>query len=82
MIEAAQLPGRRQTIITTHSETVVNSVKDPASLFVVENRDQIGTTVEAALSREAAITTILRESGQKLGDLWMDGTLGGVPRPE
>lgn len=66
-------------ILTTHSETVVNAIRDPSSLFIVEQGDN-GTTVTRATTRESALATILRESGQKLGEVWMDGSLGGVPR--
>lgn len=66
-------------ILTTHSETVVDAIRDPSSLFIVEQGDN-GTTVTRATTRESALATILRESGQKLGEVWMDGSLGGVPR--
>ena len=78
MIERAQMYPSRQILLTTHSETVVSAVKDPASLFVVENTDN-GTQVTPATEREAALASILKESGQKLGQVWMDGSLGGVP---
>jgi predicted ATPase len=82
MMGRAQQPGARQVLVTTHSETVVNAVEDPAALFVVENESDAGTTVTPALYREAALAAILRETGQKLGDVWMGGALGGVPRSE
>jgi predicted ATPase len=69
----------RQVLLTTHSETAINAVTDPETLFVVENDDKHGTTVTPAIEREAALKSILEESGQRLGDIWMDGTLGGVP---
>lgn len=78
MLERAQVSSR-QILLTTHSETVVNAVKDPGSLLIVENDDRKGTIVTPARNREAALDTILAESGQKLGDVWMDGSLGGVP---
>jgi predicted ATPase len=81
MIERAQ-EAKRQVIVTTHSETVVNAVHDPGSLWIVENDDKKGTTVSAARDHETALDAILRETGQKLGDLWMDGSLGGVPRSQ
>ena len=77
----AQEDVKRQILITTHSETVVNAVKDPASLMIVEHVGDAGTHIVSAASRETAIDSILRGSGQKLGDLWMDGSLGGVPGP-
>lgn len=79
MIERAQVPLESQVILTTHSETVVNTVADPSSLFIVENDDRKGTLVTPALKKEAALAAILSESGQRLGDVWMDGSLGGVP---
>lgn len=71
----------RQVLVTTHSETVVNAVLDPASLFIVENDERKGTTVTPAQQKERALGAILAETGQGLGDVWMDGTLGGVPIP-
>ena len=81
MIERAQERAERQVLVTTHSETVVNAIKDPASLYIVENGDD-GTTVTPAPDKESALGTILQETGQKLGDVWMGGTLGGVPEQE
>ena len=78
MLERAQASSR-QILVTTHSETVVNAVKDPGSLFIVEHDDRKGTIVTPARQREAALDAILAESGQNLGDVWMDGSLGGVP---
>ncbi|OJH40357.1 hypothetical protein BON30_15120 [Cystobacter ferrugineus] len=72
----------RQIILTTHSETVVNAVIDPETLFLVENENKKGTIVTPATERESALKAILEESGQKLGDVWLDGSLGGVPGGE
>jgi len=72
----------RQIILTTHSETVVNAVTNPETLFLVENDDKHGTIVTRATEREAALKAILEESGQRLGDVWLDGSLGGVPGVE
>lgn len=80
ILELAQTEATRQALITTHSETVVNAVHDPESLFIVEADDRNGTTVERATSKETALRSILKESGQKLGDVWLDGSLGGVPQ--
>ena len=80
MIRRAQQKKKRQVLVTTHSETVVNAVEDPSSLFVVENDERRGTTVSPATKKEAALDAILTETDQRLGDLWIDGTLGGVPR--
>jgi hypothetical protein len=45
----------------------------------VENLEEYGTTVTPALGREAGLQSILNESGQRLGEVWVQGTLGGVP---
>lgn len=81
MIDLAQQESARRILLTTHSVTVVNAVRDPRSLFLVENDDSEGTTVTPALKREAALEAVLRESGQRLGEVWLDGSLGGVPTP-
>ena len=72
----------RQIILTTHSETVVNAVTNPETLYLVENDDKRGTVVTQATERETALKAILEESGQRLGDVWLDGSLGGVPGEE
>jgi len=82
MIERAQQKPDRQVLLTTHSETVVDAVQDPRALFIVENEDRYGTVVTAAVKKEKALKAILQQSGQKLGDVWLDGTLGGVPGDE
>ena len=68
-----------QVLLTTHSETVVNAVADPSTLYIVEGDETHGTTITVATSRETALKSIIEESGQKLGDIWIDGSLGGVP---
>ena len=75
--QGSKLPQR--LLFTTHSETMVNAVKDPASLFVVENDMVHGTRVVPANEKENALDAILRQTEQKLGDVWLDGTIGGVP---
>ncbi len=69
----------RQTILTTHSPVVVDAVADPDSLYIIEQLGSAGTTAQPARGIEASIDAILRESGQKLGAVWVDGSLGGVP---
>ncbi len=69
-------------ILTTHSPVVVDAVRDVASLFIVETSEKKGTVVTPALSKEKALQSILADSGQKLGAIWLDGTLGGVPGSE
>ncbi len=66
-------------LLATHSPTLIDAVEDPASLFIVENDDRKGTVVTPALTREKALRSILAESGQKLGEVWLGGLLGGVP---
>lgn len=84
IIERAQeqLPRAEPLLLTTHSPVVVSAVKDPASLFIVENTEKQGTTVTPALRKEAALRAILANSGQTLGDVWLGGLLGGVPGAE
>ena len=66
-------------LLTTHSPTLINAVNDPEALYVVDNDRERGTVVTPALDKESALRAILAESGQKLGDLWLDGTIGGIP---
>jgi hypothetical protein len=73
---------RAPILLTTHSPVVVDAVRDPASLFIVESSEKKGTVVTPALTKEKALRAILAKSGQKLGDIWLDGTLGGVPGAE
>jgi predicted ATPase len=79
VLDHAQLGSNQRVLMTTHSETVVNAVKDPESLFIVEGDEEDGTSITPATSKEKALKAILAESGQQLGDIWLDGTLGGVP---
>lgn len=72
-------PRQAPVLLATHSPTLIDAVEDPSALFIVENDDKKGTTVTPALTREKALRAILAESGQKLGDIWLDGLLGGVP---
>ncbi len=76
---AQDAPRRAPLLLTTHSPVVVDAVRDPDSLFIVENTADHGTTVETAISKEAALRAILDESGEGLGQLWLKGMLGGVP---
>jgi hypothetical protein len=69
---------RRQIVLTTHSVEVVNGVKDPDSLLVVEVGDD-GTRIVPASEKEEALRAILRDTGEGLGEVWKGGTLGGVP---
>jgi predicted ATPase len=79
IIERTQRTKQGTLIITTHSPTVVNALTSPDSLFVVDQTDDAGTQIVPATSKEAALDSILKESGQRLGDLWVEGGLGGVP---
>ena len=82
MVGHAQEHLGRQLILTTHSETVVNAVKDARSLYIVEHVDEHGTTIQNAADKEQALDAILKESGQRLGEVWLSGALGGVPISE
>jgi predicted ATPase len=66
-------------LVTTHSPTLVDAVHDPEALFIVENDARQGTIVTPAIEKERALRAILAESGQKLGEVWLDGSLGGIP---
>lgn len=68
-------------IITTHSPVVVNAIRDPASLYIVENDLTRGTTITPAVERDTALSQILNDSGERLGEVWMGGGLGGIPSP-
>jgi predicted ATPase len=65
-------------LLTTHSPVLVDAVRDPASLLIVE-REGHETTVTPAVEKEHALRMILAETGQKLGEIWLGGALGGVP---
>jgi len=66
-------------LITTHSPTVVDCITDPDDLFIVDNSVEKGTTVTRATCKEEALKIVMSESGQQLGQIWLDGSLGGVP---
>lgn len=72
---------KRQVLVTSHSPSVVNEIRDPQTLFIV-NHGSAGTTVTPAVRAERKIRSLLRSSGSRLGDLWLNGSLGGVPQPE
>lgn len=82
IIQGAQGEASRMLVITTHSPVVVDAIANPDSLFVVEQTDEDGTTITPARDKEEAIDSILRDSGKKLGELWTEGGLGGVPTAE
>ena len=80
-MERAQATPRRPLLITTHSPIVIDSIEDPNCLMIVENTED-GTHVESATHRDQALQTILSESGQTLGGVWMGGSIGGIPEDE
>jgi predicted ATPase len=83
IVERAQKITRRDSlIVTTHSPIVVSAIEDTHALFVVEQFDDKGTTVTPARDKEQALDAIIKESGMKLGQLWLEGGLGGVPTHE
>lgn len=82
MLRAQQTPRNAPLLLTTHSPTLIDAIDDPAALYIVENDGPSGTRVTAATEKEHALRAILAESGQKLGEVWMDGTLGGIPESE
>lgn len=78
LMDRMQRSHRRQLLLTTHSVEVVNQVKDPAALLICEAGVD-GTRIEAATSKQSALTNILKQSGQRLGEVWQSGEFGGVP---
>jgi hypothetical protein len=66
-------------LMTTHSPTLIDAINDPASLFIVENNADEGTKITPARQKSDALDAILADSGEKLGQLWLDGFLGGTP---
>lgn len=82
MLRAQASERHSPLLLTTHSPTLIDTIRNPGSLYVVENNGLSGTSVKAATEKEHALRTILAESGQKLGEVWMDGTLGGIPESE
>ncbi|HLC29671.1 MAG TPA: AAA family ATPase [Dehalococcoidia bacterium] len=65
-----------QVIITTHSPYLVEAVKDPRHLLIVEKSNGITRTSWA--SKKRGVKDALRTLG--LGEFWYSGALGGVPR--
>ncbi len=78
LLEKIQERQNRQIILTTHSVEVVNAIKDPNILFVCENSAK-GTTITKAINKESALVEMMSESGERLGDVWNAGSIGGVP---
>lgn len=63
-----------QTIITTHSVTLLNSL-EPRDIRVVTRAD--GNTITNLIGQESTLEQALSSMG--LGDLYFSGELGGVP---
>lgn len=78
LLEKIQERQNRQIILTTHSVEVVNAIKDPNILFVCESSAK-GTTITKAINKESALVEMMSESGERLGDVWNAGSIGGVP---
>jgi predicted ATPase len=70
IVRMAQDSPQRQVVLTTHSDAVVDAIVDPSSLVLVE-RGPTGTHAVHAASREQMLTSILAESGIRLGELWL-----------
>jgi len=68
---------RQQVLISTHSPVVVDSTP-VESLYVVEHEGP-ATTITRAQNIRAELKERLARSGMSLGDVWLDGLLGGVP---
>ena len=69
-----------QVLLSTHSPVVVDATP-PSSLFVVE-REQGSTGITPARQIRADLTRRLAQSGMTLGEVWVDGILGGTPVAE
>lgn len=66
---------KTQLIVTTHSDILVNALSDsPESVIVCERDCELGTTLRR-LSREE-LTPWLEK--YRLGELWMNGEIGGA----
>jgi len=68
---------RQQVLISTHSPVVIDSTPVD-SLYVVEHEGP-STTVVRAKAIRAELRSRLARSGMSLGEVWLDGLLGGVP---
>jgi predicted ATPase len=62
-------------VITTHSETILNSVK-PDEIVVVENQD--GVTKQRRLSNKNELVKAIKVSGFGCGYHYLAGSLGGT----
>lgn len=74
----AKAAAAAQIILTTHSATLVNAVEKPESLFIVDKSDG-KTAIVPATEKDHVLRSVLQESGQELGEVWLGGSLGGVP---
>ncbi len=63
-------------LITTHSETVLNSVK-PNEIVVIENKK--GVTTRTRIRNLGKLSKSIRDSGFGPGYHYISGSLGGVP---
>lgn len=66
---------RTQVLMTTHSPYLLNCVRSPESLIVIEKVD--GKTVCKAVKDQEGVKEALQVLG--LGELWYSGNIGGVP---
>jgi predicted ATPase len=68
-----------QVLLTTQSPLVVAAAK-PEELFLVEKYDA-KTEIIPALQRDDLLPEILRRQFLDLGNYWLSGGIGAVPRP-
>ncbi len=66
---------KSQVFVTTHSPLLVDSLKDPLALFIVEKN--LGRTRVRNAADKRGIKESLKKLG--LGEMWYSGDLGGVP---
>lgn len=72
----------RQLIVTTHNPLVLDALEladDRVRLFVVSRESGTGFTVVRRIEHSAALERSI-ERGRTLSQLWVEGTLGGVPK--
>lgn len=71
----------RQLIVTTHNPLVLDALEladDRVRLFVVSRQSGTGFTVVRRIEHSAALERSVAR-GRTLSQLWVEGTLGGVP---
>src|SRR4029079_2367869 len=68
-----------QMLFTTHSPYMLDWFKDDMDSVLILHRKDGATTVRTASEGLKANTGQTKLNGSTLGELWYQGTLGGVP---